>query len=115
MARRNGRPGDYLGTDDYTGNTVYFSQLRRDYWGQLAVKPLLRNLQEIAQPLNDPEPLNDYRGPNYEISRNCIGETAPLFVGNTTIPTNQNNAAFQALTLKPGLGAMSIGCNFQVY
>lgn len=115
MARRNGRPGAYLMTDDYTGFTVYDSELRRDYWGQLTKKPLLRNLQEIATPLNDPEPLTDYRGPNYEVSRNCIGETAPLYVGNTNIPTNQNNAAFQALTLKPGLGAMSIGCTFQVF
>lgn len=116
MARRHGRKGDYLATDDYTGFTVYGSQLKRDYWGALAVKPLLRNLQEISSPLNDPEPVIDYRGPNYEqIPTICIGSVAPLFVGNTNIPTAGNNAAFQALNLHPGVGAQEIGCSLIVY
>lgn len=115
MARRNGRKGDYLGTDDYTGMTVYFSKLKRDFWGSLAVNPLLRNLQEISTPLNDPEPVSDYRGPSYETYRNCIGETAPEFVGNTTRRTNPNNAAFQALNLNPAIPFMQIGCTFRVF
>lgn len=115
MARRAGRKGDWLATDDYTGVTRYASQLQYDYWGALTKNPLLRNLQEIASPLNDPKPVPYYRGPNYEASRDCIGEVAPLTVGLTTVATNQNNAAFQALNLKPSIGSMSVGCNFTVY
>lgn len=115
MGRRNGRPGDHLATDDYYGFTVYASKLRKDFWGSLAVKPLIRNLQEIASPLNDPRPVDIYRGPNYEISPNCVGETAPLFVGNTTVRTNPSNPAFPSLNLEPSLGNMSVGCNFLVY
>jgi len=114
MARRNGRPGQWLATDDYTGFTVYANKLRRDYWGAMAVKPLERNLQEIASPLNDPEPVAFYRGPNYEASSPCIAEIAPLFVGNTNIPTNPNNMAFQVLNLSPGIGDMAVGCTFEV-
>lgn len=116
MARRAGRKGDWLATDDYTGFTVYASQLQQDFWGSLAVKPLQRNLQEISSPLNDPQPVLLFRGPNYEqIQGVCIGAVAPLTVGVTNIPTNQNNAAFQALNLKPGLGSMEVGCSFQIY
>lgn len=115
MARRNGRKGDYLATDDYYGTTRFRSQLTYDFWGALVQKPLLRNLQEISSPLNDPEPVPDYRGPAYEYTRNCIGERAPEFIGLTTIPTNPNNAAFQVLSLNPSLGAMSIGCTFEVF
>lgn len=114
MARRNGRKGDYLATDDYTGFTHYASQLQYDYWGSFVRKPLIRNLQEISSPLDDPEPVSDYRGPNYEFTRPCIGEVAPEYVGNTTIRTNPNNSAFQALNLNPSLGNMSVGCTFHV-
>lgn len=114
MARRGQRKGDWLATDDYTGFTKFASQLKQDWWGMYAQKPLLRNLQEIATPLNDPAPVPFYRGPNYEESETCEGEIAPAFVGNTTIPTNPNNAAFQALALDPGIGQMSIGCTFFV-
>lgn len=113
--RRGQRRGDHLATDDLTGFTVYASQLRRGYYGELAVKPLKRNLQEIASPLNDPAPVSIYRGPNYEVSDVCSFEVAPRFVGNTSIPTNPNNAAFQALDLAPGIGTAVIGCTFVVY
>lgn len=115
MARRSGRKGAYLATDDYTGFTEYRSRLEYDYWGALTRRPLLRNLQEIASPLNDPRPVQDYRGPDYEYTRPCIGETAPEYIGNTTIKTNQNNAAFQVLNLNPALGQMQIGCTFRVF
>lgn len=114
MARRNGRRGDYLATDDYTGFTKYASELHRDYWGQMAHTPLIRNLQEIAFPLLDPAPVPFTRGPSYERSIPCDYEIAPQFVGNTNIPTNPNNAAFQALNLNPGIGTMTVGCTFVV-
>lgn len=114
MARRNGRKGDWLATDDYTGFTTYASRLKLDFWGSYAVNPLLRNLQEIASPLNDPEPVAFYRGPDYEATPVCVGELAPLFVGNTNVPTNPYNAAIQALDLDPGIGQMEIGCTFIV-
>ncbi len=114
MARRNGRPGDYLMTDSYYGFTRYASELKRDYWGEYASRPLKRNLQEVASPLNDPQPVPNYTGPNYEISATCLGETAPVYVGDTTVPTNRNNAAAQALALFPGIGQASIGCSFKI-
>lgn len=114
MARRNGRKGDYLATDDYTGMTRYASELHRDYWGQYAVYPLKRNLQEIASPLDDPAPVPFYRGPSYEQSIPCDYELAPQFVGLTNVPTNPNNAAFQALNLDPGVDSMAVGCTFIV-
>lgn len=115
MARRGGKPGSHLATDDYTGFTVYAEKLKRDFWGSLVIKPLLRNLQEIASPLNDPQPVDIYRGPNYENTSGCPGSTAPFFVGNTTVPTNPNNAGIQGLNLFPGIGTMEIGCTFEVY
>lgn len=115
MARRQGRIGDYLCVDDYTGMTRYRSQLTYDYWGSLAVKPLLRNLQEISSPLNDPAPVPDVRGANYEFTRNCIGETAPEYVGLTLVKTSNKNAAAQALNLFPSLGTMSVGCTYEVF
>lgn len=115
MARRSQRRGDHLATDDYTGFTVFASKLRRDFWGSLAVNPLKRNLQEISSPLNDPAPVNIYRAPNYEITPACVAETAPIYIGNTTVPTRQNNAAFAALNLSPAIPDMIIGCSFQVY
>lgn len=114
MARRNARKGEWLVTDDYTGFTVFASQVSYDYWGALTKKPLLRNLQEISSPLNDPEPVPYYRGPNYESSAECPGETAPIYVGNTTVRTSQSNAGFQALNLDPAIPDMSVGCTFEV-
>lgn len=115
MARRNQRKGEWLVTDDYTGFTKYASQVSYDFWGALTVKPLMRNLQEISSPLNDPEPVPYFRGPNYEGSSGCVGDTAPIYIGNTTIKTNPNNAAFQALNLDPSIPDMSVGCTFEVH
>lgn len=115
MARRNGRKGDWLATDDYTGFTHYASELSRDYWGSYAKKPLLRNLQEIASPLNDPLPVPFYNGPTYETTPACVGSTAPLFVGNTNVRTSVDNAAGQAFNLFPAIPDMEVGCTFLVY
>lgn len=115
MARRKGKPGEWLATDDYTGITHYASQLSRDYWGSLAKKPLKRNLQEISSPLSDPLPVNPYRGPNYENSSDCVGETAPIYVGNTTVRTCPTGAAYQALNLDPGIGTAAVGCTLVVH
>ena len=115
MARRKGKKGDYLATDDYTGFTEYASRLKLDYWGSLTRKPMLRNLQEISSPLNDPAPVINFRGPNYEATPVCVAEVAPFFVGNTNVRTNMNNAAFPALDLEPAIPDMIVGCNFVVY
>lgn len=96
MARRNGRPGSWLMSDDYTGFVRYQSELKQDYWGSWAQKPLKRNLQEIASPLNDPVPVNPLRGPNYEYVNPAITTVAPQFVGKTTVPTNNDNMAYQS-------------------
>lgn len=117
MARRNGRKGDWLAQDQYYGTTQYASRLKLDYWGSRAVKPLKRNLQEIATPLLDPEPVPFFTGSDYEQYLNggdCIGNYAPQFVGNTRIPTNPNNAAYQVLQLNPAIPDMEIGCTFVV-
>lgn len=114
MARRKGRKGEHLVTDDYTGFTTYVSKVRKDYWGAYAVNPLKRNLQEIATPLNDPHPVEIYRGPNYEITPNCVAELAPTYVGLTNVPTNPNNAAFQVFNLSPSIPDMAISCTFIV-
>lgn len=116
MARRKGKIGAWLATDDYTGFTVYASELKRDYWGSLAKNPLLRNLQEISTPLLDPAPVDIFRGPTYETyATECVGGVAPLFIGTTNIPTGRNNAAFQAMNLHPGVGAQEVGCSLIVY
>lgn len=96
MARRRGRPGSYLMTDDDSGFTCYASELHRDYWGNYTKKPLLRNLQEIASPLNDPVPVPIYRGPNYEVVNAAITTVAPTNVGLTNKPTSHDNPAFQS-------------------
>lgn len=119
MARRNGRKGAWLATDDYTGFTHYASELSRDYWGAYAKKPLLRNLQEIASPFNDPAPVSVYRGPNYEAwPYSSYGFVVPLDVGNTNVLVNRNCAAIQVLgdnpTTATGIGAMQIGVSFTV-
>ncbi len=119
MARRNGRPGAWLATDDLTGFTVYGNRLKKGYYSEYAVKPLKRNLQEIASPLNDPEPVSVYRGPNYEAwPYSAYGFVVPIDVGNTSRLTNRNCAAIQVLGVNPttatGIGAMQIGNNFSV-
>lgn len=114
MARRNGRKGDYLATDDYTGETVYASKLKKDFWGNMAVQPLKRNLQEIASPLNDPYPIDFYRGPTYEKVVVCDLEVAPTYIGRTTRLT-PNYSAIQIMGWAPTLGQMSVGCTFRVF
>lgn len=114
MARRAGRPGQWLATDDTTGFTKYASELRLDYWGNRTAIPLQRNLQEIATPIDDPAPVPFYRGPSYEITPTCVAETAPAYVGLTSVATNQNNMAFQVLDLDSGIGTMEISCTFRV-
>lgn len=113
MARRSGRKGDYLATDDYYGTTQYASKLQQDYWGNRVVRPMLRNLQEIASPLGDPYPVQFFRGSTYEVVDPCDFEIAPRKVGLTNVPT-PNYPAIQVLGLNPGIGQMSIGCTFVV-
>lgn len=115
MARRRGRKGDYLYTDNYYGNTIYASKAKLDWWGARAKKPLLRNLQEIASPLEDPAPVPYTIGSSYETSIPCDYEVAPQYVGLTNVPTNPNNMAFQVLDLNPGVGTATIGCTFKVF
>lgn len=101
MARRQGRPGDWLGTDDYLGVTRYQSQLRRDFWGQHAQKPLKRNLQEIATSLADPYPVFPVQAPGYEIVASVTAlVSAPTNVGVTTVKTNRMAPAIQAGVVK---------------
>jgi hypothetical protein len=114
MARRSGRKGAWLATDDYTGFTRYSSQLKQDFWGSYAQNPLKRNLQEIAVGLDDPRPVPFFRGSNYEVTNGCIAEVSPPNVGVTSIPTNSNNMATQVLNLSPGIGEMAVGCSFIV-
>lgn len=114
MARRNGRPGEWLAIDQYTGFTKYASELKRDFWGAYAKKPLKRNLQEIASPLDDPAPVPFFTGPSYETFDSCDSEIAPSYVGVTNVPTNPNNMAFQVLALDPGIGDMAVECTFIV-
>lgn len=114
MARRRGKPGEYLMTDDYTGVTRYSSELKRDYWGSYAKHPLIRNLQEIAKPFNDPQPVPMFRGPDYEYTPPCVGEVSPIYIGLTTVPTRNNNAASYALDLSPSIPNMAVGCTFEV-
>ncbi len=122
MARRGGRKGAWLATDDYTGFTVFANKLKRDFWGSFAVNPLERNLQEISSPLNDPRPVEFYRGPNYEQGSDTM-LYVPMTVGNTVVPTSVQNAAIQTPGLFPnvanghiisGIGSARIGSTFIV-
>lgn len=115
MARRNGRKGDYLASDDYTGITTYASRLKEDYWGNRVVKPLLRNLQEIASPLNDPYPVNMYRGPVYENVNACTFEVQPVFIGTTNKRTPQNSTTVATLGLAPAIPDQIVECTLVVY
>lgn len=113
MARRGGRKGQWLATDDYTGKTVYANKLRLDYWGNYAVNPLKRNLQEIASPYNDPQPVPFYRGPTYETVPDFSFETAPIYVGNTTVPT-PHSLASDVLGYDVGIGEAAVEKTFVV-
>lgn len=115
MARRQGKKGDYLMTDDYTGFTSYASQLNKDYWGNYTRKPLIRNLQEVASPLLDPIPVSIYRGPQYEVVNPCIFETMPIFIGLTNVLTPQNSPANQALNLDPAIPDQEVGCTLVIH
>lgn len=115
MARRNGRKGSYLFTDYYTDIAVYSDKVQRDYWGDYtAGKMLLRNLQEVSVPLNDPYPVPIYSGPSYEQGVECASEIIPLFIGNTTRRTPTGSVTVQATGVNPGIGQMAIGCTFRV-
>jgi len=114
MARRKGKPGDYLITDDYTGWTTYASRVQTDYWGNVGKNVLKRNLQEISSPLGDPYPVDLYRGPQYETTNACDFETLPLFVGKTSRPFPTNAAYAQLQIWNPGIGDAEIGCTFIV-
>jgi len=115
MARRNGRPGSHLAIDQYTGFTTYVENLKRDWWGTYARKPLQRNLQDIATPLLDPYPVEVYTGSAYEqIPNPCIFENIPLFIGNTNIRTPLNGDAAQAIYNTTGIGDMEVGCTLRV-
>lgn len=87
--------------------------MRLDYWGNFVVKPLLRNLQEIATPLGDPYLVQIYSGPSYETVDPCDFEVAPATIGLTNIPT-PNYPAIQIMGWNPGIGQMSVGCTFVV-
>lgn len=116
MARRNQRPGDHLATSDYSGCTTWASKLQKDYWGMYgeANEILKRNLQEIANPLADPYPVDIYRGPQYEATTACDFETQPLYIGNTIIPF-PNTEVTSVLGLNVGIGDASVGCTLVVY
>lgn len=115
MARRAGRKGSWLVADDTTGFTRYNGDVKYDFWNNLTAIPLARNLQEVASPLLDPYPVPYYRGPQYEQTSPCIGETQPIFIGNTNIRTPTTSPATQALDLSPAIPDMVIGCTFIVY
>jgi hypothetical protein len=114
MARRGGRKGAWLASDDYTGFTVEAHKLKLDYWGNRTVKPLLRNLQEVATPLNDPLPVPFYNPGDYESVTPCQFETQPIFIGLTNIRTPYSPVA-QSLGLSPGISDATVGCTFVVY
>lgn len=116
MARRNGRKGDYLFTDYYSGCTTFASKTQVDYWGdRTAEKTLKRNLQEISSPLNDPYPVPFYSGPMYEQTNACDFETTPFYIGKTTRPFPTNTFIVNALGLEPkGIGDASVECTFIV-
>lgn len=111
--RRRGRPGDYLMTDDWTGCTDYASRMKKDYWGNLSAITLKRNLQEISSPLNDPYPVPEYRGPQYEQIGPCGFELIPQFIGNTSVPF-PTSFITNALGSNPSIPFMKIGCTFIV-
>lgn len=115
MARRNGRMHNNLATSDYSGCTVYASELVKDYWGDYGLQSeiLNRNLQEIAKPLGDPYPVKTYNGPQYENVSECTFEVQPTYIGRTTRPFPVT-AYTQLFNLDPGIGSASVGCTLVV-
>lgn len=115
MARRNQRRGDHLATSDYSGCTEFASKLQKDYWGNYgtASEVLARNLQEIANPLSDPYPVDIYRGPSYEQTTACDFEVQPTYIGKTTRPF-PNTKYTSLFSLNPAIPDMSVGCTFVV-
>ena len=87
--------------------------MRKDYWGNYVKKELKRNLQEIASPLNDPEPVPFYRSPSYEATAPIDFSTGPLYVGKTTIPT-PHSLASDVFGWNAGIGDMVVGSTFWV-
>lgn len=114
MARRGQRKGDHLAIDQYLGRTEYASRLRKDFWGSYARKPLERNLQEIASPLNDPQPVAINTGSAYEQYNVCDIELARQYVGLTNVLTSNQNMAMQVLGLQDAIPNMEIGCSLEV-
>lgn len=112
MARRTGKNGQWLVADDYYGITRYASEVRQDYWGNYVKKEMKRNLQEIASPLNDPEPVPFYRGPTYEYVTPGTVSTQ-LYIGLTGIKTPPSLAS-EVLELDVGIGKAAIGTTFVV-
>lgn len=113
MARRRGRPGSYLATDDTSGFTVYADKLQQDFWGNQTRFPLQRNLQEISSPLSDPYPVSVFRGPQYEQTTACQFELQPRFIGKTTKAFIASQYG-QLVNLDPAIPDMAIGCTFLV-
>lgn len=114
MARRNGRPGAHLITDDNSGFTTYGDKVTTDYWGNITSYPLERNLQEISSPLGDPYPVTMYRGPQYQSVNPCQFEAAPSTVGLTHKVFPRNSAYVQGFLPVPAVGTGIIGCTFKV-
>lgn len=114
MARRRGKPGSYLMSDDYSGFTEYAYKLKEDYWGNYSRYGVERNLQEISQPLGDPYPVPTFRGGQYENTSGIAFNNLPVFIGKTSIPFPTDSAYAQAFDLSPGIGAMVIGSTFVV-
>lgn len=111
MRRRNRhRLGDYLMTDDYTGNTIYASEAKRDHWGNYGKKVLERNPQEDVRSLGDPHPVPVVR--KQDIPTETCG-TLKLFIGQTNIRTPITSPG--AVNAVKSLGEMEIGCTFIVY
>lgn len=113
MARRSGKKGQWLVTDDYTGKTTYASKVHQDYWGNYVESPLKRNLQEIASPLCDPQPVPFYRGPTYEVTTPFFADTPPYYIGLTSIRT-PHSLASDVMGYDVGIGEAAVGVTFVV-
>ena len=100
-------------TSDYTGFTRYASKMREDFWGNYGTEReiLKRNLQEIAEPFDDPHPVDIYRGPNYEKVDTCALALSPSTIGVTNVPF-PTSLTTSVLGSDPGIGSMEVGCTF---
>lgn len=87
----------------------------KDYWGNYGLpnEIVQRNLQEIATPFDDPHPVPNYRGPQYEATNGCDFETQPLYIGKTT-RRFPDGYATSVLGLDVGIGQAAVGCTFVV-